>query len=145
MGVNSGLRAMQLQGEKSAGENTDWLEARGAAPLDTDLVSGPWDNPTATGMVLHIKVGTLTGTPTYKPSLIGYDIDNNTYIIWTATSAIAAAGDKFYWLGPGASTVGAYTEGAGVPVPRNYAIFVDYTGTPATDYADVTVNVQLLR
>lgn len=141
----SGSLRLKVQSEKASAENVDWQILRESAVLEADLVSGPWENPTATGMILHIKVGTLTNSPTYTPSLVGYDIEYNTYVIWTAAAAISAAGDYFYWLGPGASTIGGLQEGVGAPVPREFAIFVDYAGTPATDYAEVAVNVQLLR
>lgn len=144
-GILEGAKSIKLRGEQESAENCDWLPLRAAADLSTDLVSGAWDNPTATGMILHVKVGTLTGTPTFAPSLLGYDIDGSTYTIWTCAAAISAAGDYFYWLGPGASTIGGFAEGVGAPIPREYAIFIDYTGTPANDHAEVTVNVQLLR
>lgn len=141
----AGSLRLKVQGEKAAAENVDWQILRESDVLTADLVSGAWDNPTATGMILNITVGTLTGSPTYAISLLGYDIDGNTYAIWTAASAISAAGNYFYWLGPGASTIGGFAEGKGVPVPREFAVFVDYTGTPASDYAEVAVNAQLLR
>jgi hypothetical protein len=143
--ILAGAKNLKLSQAMESAENVGWMPLRDTAVLSTDLVSGPWDNPTATGMILHVKVGTLTATPTYAVSLLGYDIDENTYVIWTAAAVISAAGSYFYWLGPGASTIGGFAEGVGTPVPREYAVFIDYTGTPANDYADVTVNVQLLR
>ncbi len=136
---------LKLTQEKLLAENCEWQSFDPQLALDADYTFGLSDNPTATGMILQVTVGTLTGTPTYRPSLQGYDADGVPYAVWTAASAISSASTKYYWLGPGASTIGDYTEGVGAPVPRLWSVFIDYTGTPGAHYADVTVHVQLLR
>ena len=62
------------------------------------------------GLLLHVKVANLAGTPTFTPRLQWKDNSGNYNTIWTAAAAINANGDKTYQLYPSAADAASHTE-----------------------------------
>jgi hypothetical protein len=104
-----------------------------------DRISGVFSNPTGHGLYLIVVVGTLTGTPTFRPQLYLRLASGSNLLLWAATATLSAAGTYRYALYPGGLAGGSPQENVNVMTPREFLVGLDYVGTPASDHADTTV------
>lgn len=89
------------------------------------------------GIYLRVQVGTITGTPTFTPTLKRVALDGSEDAVWTAAAAISTASTATYIIYPGASG-GDVTEVDGIPVPQQWKLVLTFgsTGSAATE-ADI--------
>jgi len=126
-------------------ENTVSFPVYPAKVLTVDEGSDIFVNPTARGMLLIVTLGTLTGTPTYRPSLRTYRADLATlFALWTAAAVLNSAGTFFYTIYPGGIPGGVETESVDIALPRLWQVYLDYTGTPVSDYCSVSAEAAYL-
>jgi len=114
-----------------------------ALPLElqtaADRTSQKFSNPTSLGLLLTVVVANKGGTLSITPKVLIYDGAGNAITFFAASAAISANGTYTYLLYPGGGTNSNITQILSCPIPREWAVFLDYTGTPASDKADTTV------
>lgn len=134
---------IQLESQKRNGENTDWFEVLPTlADSDADRTSGLFNNPYGIGMLLYVKTANEANTAGFTPNLMMKDPNGAAVILWTATTEITADGTYIYLLHPAAPDgMGTgVTESAGVAVPGEWYVFLEYTtGSAGTDTIDTEV------
>jgi hypothetical protein len=102
------------------------------------------DNPVARGIALHINLANLHGAPTFTIK-IQWVTSNGSVFTMQQTGSINANGDYWFLLHPTASlSGGGWNSVWTAPLPGSFQLLLGYSGTPGTDYADTTVEAQLL-
>jgi len=125
------------ENQKNLAQKTAFFEVLPAELLTiADRTSGQFSNPYGMGMILTIVVANEAGTFSATPELQTLDGYGNAITWWTAAAAITANGTYQYLVYPVAITNSAFTETVTFPLPSNWRLFLDYTGTPANDKAD---------
>lgn len=112
------------------------------ADQQADRTSAPIDTSSHRGIILRVKVGTLTGTPTYTPRLEMKNMEGGWDTIWTAAAGIAAAGTKLYALGPGATDVAGYTEAVEMLLPGRVRVVI--AGGTGVNHANTQADAWLV-
>lgn len=131
------MPVLRIDKQKNDAQKTSWFEVLPAELLTTaDRTSGVFDNPYGQGLMLTVVVANEAGTFSATPKLQTADAYGGTITWWTASTAITANGTYQYLVYPVTLVNSAFTELATFIVPREWALFLDYTGTPATDKAD---------
>jgi hypothetical protein len=126
-------------------ENTVAFSLITSASFTVDAGSDWYVNPTARGLILVITTGTLTGTPTFRPALQTLRADMSTVLsLWTAAAVISTATTVFYTIYPGGIPGGAETESVDIALPRVWRLWIDYTGTPVSDYCSLAAEAAYL-
>jgi hypothetical protein len=118
------------------GEKSNWFTVLPQELLTTaDRTSGRFSHPTSPGIILQIVLANEAGAVSLVPKLQYEDPAGNSQVFWTG-SALTANGTFTYFLCPGAATGATATEKVELTIPREWKLFLDYTGTPASDKVD---------
>lgn len=130
---------IELMQQLNAHENTEWFEILPEVlQSSADRTSETKEAPSARGLILVVKVANKAGTISFVPKL-QTDTPAGTITWMTVGSAIAADGTYNYLVYDSAITNSGFTAIHVTPIPRFWKLLMDYTGTPASDKADVTV------
>ncbi len=129
---------MLSEGQKAQAQKTDWFNVLPAAITSADRTSGEFNNPYALGMMVHVILSSITGTPSFVLKLQTKDAEGNAFTWWTASAPFTGS-NTYYMVYPAAIANSAFAEIVTFPLPGQWQMVVDYTGTPANDYAQVQV------
>lgn len=136
------MTAMQGQTQFARGlkaEKSGWftilpLQAGSSATRTSDLQV----SPQRSGLIIHVKTGTMTGSPVWTPSLAVVSPSGDTLTLWTAAATIVTATGSIYVFDMGAGYTGE-TESILASVPREWKFVLTYAGTPANDHGATEV------
>lgn len=121
------------------GNKSDWFTVLPLnSLLNVDTTSGFITHPNPDiGLVLKVVVANEAGSFSATINLVTKDNAGNT-VVWYTSAAITANGTTLFYIKPDGGTNSLFTI---VPfsLPKEFAILVDYTGTPASDKADITI------
>lgn len=110
------------------GEKTQWFTLIESQAMAADLASGIQDGPWAFGLLIEIITADGASTPNYQPRIRTADDDGNVINLWAAAAAITTDTTTTYLFFPGgAADMDGITEGADMPVPRQWELFLDKT------------------
>jgi hypothetical protein len=89
------------------------------------------NNVMAAGILIHVKISSLSSTPTYTPSIEWKTTSGNYITLWTAAAAISANSDKVYWLSPGqaGTASSSITEAKGLHLPLQWRLTLTFGGS----------------
>lgn len=120
-------------------EKTDWFTILPInALLNADTTASRFSHPDPDiGLALKVVTANEAGTFSATINIVTYDPAGNT-IVWYTSAAITTNTTTLIYIKPGGGTNSLFTI---VPfsLPREFSVLVDYTGTPASDKADVTI------
>lgn len=130
---------VNLKNQTVNGEKTDWFTILPLkALLNADTTSGVFSHPDqGIGLALKVVTANEAGTFSATINIITYDPAGNA-ITWYTSAAITTNTTTLIMIKPGGGTNSLFTI-VPFPLPREFAVKVDYTGTPGTDKADVTI------
>lgn len=130
--------SLALAGQVSHGEKSDWFYVLPAElQSSADRTSGAFWHPTAVGLMLKATLANELGAFSATVNIQTPDADGTWTTIYTS-AALTANGTTLFFIYPGGGTNSLFTI---VPfsLPRQWRIFLDYTGTPANDKADTSI------
>lgn len=126
---------LNLAKDIERGEKTEWFSVL-PAELQTaaDRTSSAFSHPTAAGLMMKFVVANEAGTFSATVNIQTPDADGTWTTIYTS-AAITANGTTLFFIYPGGGTNSLFTI---VPftLPKEWRVFLDYSGTPASDKAD---------
>ncbi len=130
---------VNLKSQIAKGEKTDWFTILPKVTLlNADTTAGKFSHPNdAIGLALVVVTANEVGTFSATINIVTTDPAGNT-ITWYTSAAITTNTTTRILIRPGGGTNALFTI-APFPLPRDFSILVDYTGTPASDKADVTI------
>jgi len=119
--------------QEKLGEKGQWFTLMASASQNADVRSDIQDAPFSHGVLLEIIVSSAS-TLSVTPTLETVDDSGNVLAIWTAAAAVTADGTVTYLFYPGwtAADYDGITEGADVPLPRQWNLFIDFGTGSAT-------------
>lgn len=114
------------------GEKTQWFTLMASASRNADVRSDIQAGPWAFGLLLEIKVAAASSL-SFVPKLETKDDAGNVILLWTAAAAVIADGTVLYLFFPGGAVdADGLTEGADMPVPRQWNLFMDFSAGSGT-------------
>jgi len=130
---------LRLSAQLKSGEKTDWFTIFPLdAALDADTSSGQFSHPDPDiGLALKVVTANEAGSFSATINITTLDNDGNE-ITWYTSAAITTNTTTLFMIKPGGGTNSLFTI-VPFPLPRVFKVKVDYTGTPVTDAADVTI------
>jgi len=132
------MAALTLDKQVRSGEKTEWFYVLPQELLTTaDRTSGAFSHPTAKGLMLKVTLANEVGTFSATVNLQTPDAAGNWTTFYTS-SALTANGTTLFYIYPYGGTNSLFTI---VPfsLPKDWRLFLDYTGTPASDKMDTLV------
>lgn len=107
------------------------------ADTSANRTSGQLPLSVQRGIRLIVKIGALTTTPTFTPSVQIPDGMGGWVTIWTAAAAISAAGTTSYLLYPSASMGGSDTEKVNLVIGQAYRVVLTFGGSGSAATTEV--------
>ena len=122
------------------GENTV-MESLLAVELQSTATrtSGKQSNPRYRGILLIVTIANEAGTCSFQPKINAYDAAGNAIVLATFT-ALTANGTYLLEFYPAVLTGFAGSESKVGQLPREWSVSLVYSGTPANDKMDTTVD-----
>lgn len=131
--------ALTIKNQVLRGEKTDWFTVLPTVTaLDADTTSTYMTHPNPDiGLVLKVITASEAGTFSATINIVTKD-PAGTVTTWYTSAAITTATTTLIYIKPGGGTNSLFTI---VPfsLPKDFAVFVDYTGTPVTDAMTTTI------
>lgn len=133
------MSGLTLNGQIAQAQKTEWFTVL-AQELQTDVdrTSGAFYHPDADGLMLKVVVANEAGAFSATVNLQTVDEDGNWFTIYTS-AAITTNSTTLILISENSATNTLWTI-VNFPLPRTWRIFLDYTGTPATDMADTKIS-----
>lgn len=123
--------------------NVDFVVLASQVGSVATRTSADFTNYNDRGVMVHVNIASLAGTPTFTPALQMKFVGGTYVTIWTAAVAIVANGDKTYLIYPNATST-VVTEAVNLSLPRVFRVVLTYTGNGTTDAADTYTDACLL-
>ena len=131
---------VNLKQQTVRAEKTDWFEVLPAELATTaDRTSSAFQHPDPNiGLALKVVLANEVGVAiSLTVNITTKDPAGNT-VVWYTSGALINAGTTLILIKPEGGTNSLFTI-VPFPLPREFYVLLDYTGTPATDKMDTLV------